>query len=119
MVTALRPKPGPPRSYRFPEFRDERLPGGIRLITAPVAKLPVVTVLLVVDAGSTNDPRGKEGVAALTAATLLEGTERSNGAEIAEQFEEGEDVGHGDEADQQHHEVKEKTGEDVSIHHAR
>ncbi len=87
MVTALRPKPGPPRSYRFPEFRDERLPGGIRLITAPVAKLPVVTVLLVVDAGSTNDPRGKEGVAALTAATLLEGTERSNGAEIAEQFE--------------------------------
>src|SRR2546423_3420539 len=87
MVTALRPKPGPPRSYRFPEFRDEKLPSGIRLITAQVAKLPVVTMLVIVDAGSTNDPPGKEGVAALTAGTLLEGTERADGAEITEQFE--------------------------------
>ncbi|HTD84478.1 MAG TPA: hypothetical protein VK648_11890, partial [Gemmatimonadaceae bacterium] len=81
MVTALRPKPGPVRSYRFPRFTDEKLPSGIRLVTAPVAKLPVVTVLVVVDAGSANDPPGKEGVAALTAATLLEGTSRLSGSE--------------------------------------
>jgi zinc protease len=87
MVTSLRPKPGPTRSYHFPEFRDEVLPSGIRLVTAPVAKLPVVTVLIIVDAGSTNDPPGKEGVAALTAGTLLEGTERLDGAEVAEKFE--------------------------------
>ena len=87
MVTALRPKPGPVRSYRFPGFTDETLPSGIRLVTAPVAKLPVVTVLVVVDAGSANDPSGKEGVAALTAATLLEGTAELSGSELAETFE--------------------------------
>jgi predicted Zn-dependent peptidase len=87
MVTALRPKPGPVRSYQFPRFTDEKLPSGIRLVTAPVAKLPVVTVLVVVDAGSANDPTGKEGVAALTAAMLLEGTPQLNGSELAETFE--------------------------------
>jgi zinc protease len=87
MVTSLRPKSGPTRSYHFPVFHDEMLPSGIRLVTAPVAKLPVVTVLVVVDAGSTNDPAGKEGIAALTAGTLLEGSEQFDGAELAEKFE--------------------------------
>jgi zinc protease len=42
---------------------------------------------VVIDAGSTNDPAGKEGVAALTAGTLLEGTEQFSGADLAEKFE--------------------------------
>jgi zinc protease len=87
MVTSLRPKPGPARSYRFPQFKDETLPTGVRLITAPVAKLPLATVLVLINAGSTSEPRGKEGVAALTAAALLEGTTRFDGAELAEKFE--------------------------------
>jgi zinc protease len=87
MVATLRPPPGPARSYRFPSFTDERLPSGIRLVTAQVSKLPVVTVLVLVDAGSTNDPPGKEGVAALTAALLLEGTASFSGADLAEKFE--------------------------------
>jgi zinc protease len=87
MVTTLRPKAGPPRNYRFPTFSDERLPSGIRLVVAPVSKLPVVTILVLVDAGSTSDPRGKEGVAALTAAALLEGSRRLDGAGLAEEFE--------------------------------
>jgi zinc protease len=87
MVTSLRPKPGPPRSYHFPNFDDQILLSGIRLVTAPVAKLPVVTVLVIVDAGSTDDPGSKEGVAALTAGTLLEGSQRFDGAELAEKFE--------------------------------
>ena len=87
MVTSLRPKPGPVRRYRFPDFVDQRLPTGIRLVTVPVAKLPLVTVLVIIDAGSTDDPPGKEGVAALTAGLLLEGTARFSGAELAEKFE--------------------------------
>ena len=87
MVTSLRPKSGPARHYHFPDFYDEVLPSGIRLVTAPVKKLPVTTVLVVVDAGSVNESRGKEGIAALTAAGLLEGTSRFDGAELAEQFE--------------------------------
>jgi zinc protease len=87
MVTSLRPKAGPRHDYRFPQFNDETLPSGIRLITAPVSKLPLVTVLVLVDAGSTNDPPGKEGTAALTAAGLLEGTSEYDGAKLAEEFE--------------------------------
>jgi zinc protease len=87
MVTSLRPKAGPTRSYHFPDFDDETLPSGIRLVTAPVVKLPIVTVLVLVDAGSANDPAGKEGIAALTAGTLLEGSSRFDGAELTERFE--------------------------------
>lgn len=87
MVTSLRPKSGPARRYHFPDFHDEILPSGIRLVTAPVKKLPLATVLVVVDAGSVNEPRGKEGIASLTAAGLLEGTSRFDGAELAEKFE--------------------------------
>lgn len=57
------------------------------MVTAPVSKLPLVTVLVIVDAGSTNEPSGKEGVAALTATALVEGTKRYDGAELTEKFE--------------------------------
>ena len=87
MVTAVRPKPAPPRVYRFPRFTEEILPGGLRLVVAPVEKLPLVTVLVVIDAGSTIDPAGKEGLAALTADALLEGTSELDGAQLTERFE--------------------------------
>jgi len=87
MVTSLRPKPGPTRDYRFPRFHDEVLPSGIRVVTAPVNKLPLATVLVIVEAGSVNEARGKEGIAALTAAGILEGTSKLDGAELAEKFE--------------------------------
>lgn len=87
MVTAVRPKPAPPRLYRFPRFTEEILPGGLRLVVAPVEKLPVVTILVVVDAGATIDPAGKEGIAALTADVLLEGTSEFDGIQLTERFE--------------------------------
>ncbi len=87
MVTSLRPKPGSTRRYQFPEFHDEILPSGIRLLTSPVNKLPITTILVIVNAGSVSEPRGKEGIASLTAAGLLEGTDRFDGAELAEKFE--------------------------------
>ncbi len=87
MVTSLRPKSQPARRYRFPGFRDEVLPNGIRLVTAPVKKLPIVTVLVIVDAGSVNEGVGKEGIASLTAGGLLEGTNQFDGGELAEKFE--------------------------------
>jgi zinc protease len=87
MVTSLRPKSGPVRHYHFPDFHDSVLASGIRLVTAPVKKLPLATVLVIVDAGSVNELRGKEGIASLTAGGLLEGTSRFDGGELAEKFE--------------------------------
>jgi zinc protease len=82
-----RPQPGPAREYHFPRFERRVLPNGLELIVAPVPKLPVVTMLAVIDAGALNDPAGKEGVALLTARALTEGTTSSDGTQLTERFE--------------------------------
>jgi zinc protease len=85
--TVARPEPAPPRPYRFPAFERLTLESGLGVIVAPVHKLPVVTVMLVVDAGSAVEPAGWEGVAQLTVRALLEGTVRRSGTELTERFE--------------------------------
>jgi predicted Zn-dependent peptidase len=87
MTTAARPQPAPPRPYHFPAFERVTLDNGLGVIVAPVTKLPVVTVTLVVDAGSAAEPVGREGIASLTVRALLEGTTRRDGTELTEQFE--------------------------------
>src|SRR5918999_4573443 len=82
-----RPGPRPPRPYRFPEFERGSLANGMQLVVAPVSKLPLVTVLMVIEAGATTDPAGRDGLAQLTARLLPEGTERSTGTEFAERLE--------------------------------
>jgi zinc protease len=84
---APRPAPRAPRPYRFPPFEKRALPNGMQLVVAPVSKLPVVTVLVVIEAGATTDPAGRDGLAQLTARLLPEGTARSTGAEFAERLE--------------------------------
>jgi zinc protease len=85
--TGTRPQPGPPRTYHFPRFERRTLGNGLRLVVAPVTKLPIATVLLMAEAGATADPGGREGLAQLTARALLEGTRRSDGAQLTERFE--------------------------------
>jgi len=82
-----RPSPGPVRDYHFPAFERRVLPNGVRLVVAPVHKLPVVTVLALVDAGAVADPAGGEGLAQLTARALTEGAGGRDGAELTEAFE--------------------------------
>jgi predicted Zn-dependent peptidase len=59
----------------------------VRILTAQVDKLPIISVLVLIDAGASRDPTGKEGIAALVASSLSEGTARYSGAELAEKFE--------------------------------
>jgi zinc protease len=87
MTKAERPVPGAPRDYRFPRFERRRLDNGVSLVIAPVKKLPVVTVSVLIDAGSVCDPEGREGTAQLAAKLLLEGTTKYDGADLTERFE--------------------------------
>jgi zinc protease len=82
-----RPAPAPPRSYHFPHFEQRQLANGLRLVVAPVTKLPLVTAVALVEAGATQEPVGKEGVATLTAQMLLEGAAGLDGAALADRFE--------------------------------
>lgn len=50
-------------------------------------RLPLVTVLALVDAGACADPPGGEGTASLTARTLAEGSGTLDGLALAERFE--------------------------------
>jgi zinc protease len=84
---SLRPKPGAPRSYHFPHFERRRLENGVEIVVAPVSKLPLATVAVLIDAGAVCDPQGREGTAQLVAKLLLEGTEKSDGGELTERFE--------------------------------
>lgn len=87
MKLAIRPTPGPSREYHFPEFSRHVMANGLKVIVAPVDKLPVVTLVAVVDAGAISDPSGFEGLAQITAEALREGTDKKNGIEILEGFE--------------------------------
>ena len=84
---SVRPLPGPPREYAFPRFERRKLENGVSLVVAPVTKLPLVTVSVLVDAGAVCDPAGREGTAQLVAKLLLEGTSAYDGAELTERFE--------------------------------
>jgi zinc protease len=87
MKAAPRPQPGVPRDYSFPSIERAALPNGMRIAVARMPRLPLVTVLALVDAGASCDATGLEGTAALTISALAEGTTRLDGATLTEKFE--------------------------------
>lgn len=87
MVAAMRPGPAAPRPYRFPAFEQGRLDNGARLIVCRVPRLPLATLMAVIDSGSMSDPKDREGVTRLTAKLLVEGTTGLSGGEISENLE--------------------------------
>jgi zinc protease len=87
VTVATRPQPGPPRPYSFPRFERASLGNGAGLLVAEIPKLRVVTVTVVVNAGAETDPRGKEGLAQLTARCLVEGTRSSSALALAGRIE--------------------------------
>lgn len=82
-----RPPAGPPRPFHFPPFARRTLPNGLTLVVAPVRRLPVVSVVAVVEAGAAADPAGREGLAVLTARLLTEGTASMDGLALADRVE--------------------------------
>jgi len=67
------PQPGPPRPLRLPAFERKALSNGLPVVLVGLHEVPVVEVVLVVRAGATADPVGREGLASMTADMLDEG----------------------------------------------
>jgi predicted Zn-dependent peptidase len=86
-VNPLRPAPGAPRPYHFPEFERHPLPNGLTVWVVPVPSAAVVNVHLLVDAGAAAEDEAHAGVAALTAQLLVTGTERLDASAFAEATE--------------------------------
>lgn len=86
-AAAVRPSPGPPRPYQFPAFTRNRLASGVELLVAPMRRLPVCTLSVVVDAGAELDQPGLEGCAVLTARAMEEGTRQYQGLDFTDRLE--------------------------------
>jgi predicted Zn-dependent peptidase len=67
------PQPGPVQPFTFPPIAKSSLPNGLRVWTIHHSQVPMVALILLVRCGAAADPRGKEGLAALTADMLDEG----------------------------------------------
>jgi zinc protease len=85
--TTVRPAAGPPRPYRFPDHEATRLDNGLTVLLAPVRRLPICALSLVVDAGAELDDEGSEGCALLAARALAEGTRDYPGIAFTERLE--------------------------------
>ena len=93
---AALPQPGADVAPATPAVADFRLENGLRVLVAPTNGLPLVSARLNLKAGSSNDPKDKAGVAALTAALLTQGTATKSAPEIATEIEQlGASVGAG------------------------
>lgn len=81
--------PAPPPEVKAPEgpipFRPLRTPKPLEQVVLPVEKDPIVSFRLVFHAGSIDDPKGKEGLTALTAQLMAEGgTQSLSAAELVD-----------------------------------
>ena len=86
-VSPLRPPPGAPRPYQFPDFERTRLANGLTVWMVPIPGREMVSLHLLVDAGASSEPDAQAGIAALTAQLLVTGTRRMDAAAFAEATE--------------------------------
>src|ERR1700723_1145124 len=79
------PAPGAPRPFEFPTAATKTLPNGLRVFVVTDHREPAVAARLVIlSAGTIQDPVGMPGVAAMTAGLLTQGTAKRSAKEIAE-----------------------------------
>ena len=60
--------------FTFPQIVHHRLSNGLSVRTVEYHSAPVVSFVLVLEGGSSRDPHGREGLVALTADMIDEGT---------------------------------------------
>jgi zinc protease len=81
---AIAPKPGPVPTLKVPAVQQRTLANGLPVWIVELHKVPVVHVSLVVKSGASADPKGKYGLAKLTADMLDEGAGSRNALQIAD-----------------------------------
>ena len=83
----VNPASGSGNGARVIDEVREKLPNDLVWLFSQQSGLPLVTLELVVKAGALQDPKGKEGLANLTASLLLSGTKSKSATQIAQELE--------------------------------
>lgn len=77
------PPPAAPREVKLPQPAEKTLANGLRVIVVPKHDIPLVAARLLVKAGAAADPAERDGLAALTATVLTQGTKTKSAEQIA------------------------------------
>ena len=80
------PEVGPDPAFRFPRIARHTLHNGLQVRTVEHLTVPVVSMVVQVDGGAVADPPGREGLAAITADMLDEGTGSLSAIDVSEGF---------------------------------
>lgn len=83
----LMPTTGEPIRISMPQSWQFTLDNGIEVKGISTDEIPAITILLDIQGGPLLDPKGKEGLSALTAAMLNESTERRTSEQVANAIE--------------------------------
>lgn len=83
----MAPPPGTPVAAALPAPVESRLANGMRLILVERHGLPLVTASVSVAGGATRNPKGRGGLAGLTATLLTRGTTSRSASAIARDME--------------------------------
>ena len=81
------PRPLSAKAVKFPPYEIRTLTNGLQVVLVSQNEQPIVSARLLVRAGAAQDPKGKEGLAMLTAALLDQGTATRSAAQIAEEID--------------------------------
>jgi zinc protease len=78
------PRPLPARPVNFPPYELKTMPNGLKVVVVSHHEQPAVSIRLIVRAGAAMDPKGKLGLAMLTASLLDQGAGKRTTQEIAD-----------------------------------
>jgi zinc protease len=81
------PQPLPARDIKFPPYEIQTLPNGLQVVAVLHHEQPVVSMRLLVRAGTASDPKGKLGLAHLTASLLDQGTTTKSAQEMNDEVD--------------------------------
>lgn len=74
-------------SIKLPQFKKVKLSNGMTVLLMEQHEVPFVSFSLVMRAGGTADPAGKEGLASLTAGLLRKGTKKRTADQISTELD--------------------------------
>jgi zinc protease len=85
--TESRPAPLPARDVKFPAYEMRTLPNGLQVVAVLHHEQPVVSMRMLVRAGSALDPKGKPGLSTVAAALLTQGTTTKSARQMNDEMD--------------------------------
>jgi len=83
---SLPPLPAAPTAVHFPAIQRDELASGLRVWSLAWSPVPVVTIALLLESGSAQDPPDRPGLASLTADLIDEGAAGRDAVQLSDAF---------------------------------